>query len=122
MPSLLGPCHCKDGARPLLPLVTKSFSPIFFFCRTQSVSSELSLPRFARCELSRLRCNGHTGTAFFCLCRIKRKENCTCSACGHQLQNLIIQLTSFWIVPYQPLHHGDGHRKLVTRFGVIQRI
>jgi len=42
-----------------------------------------------RCELSRLRCHGHSLLLPSYLCRIKRKENSSCSACGHPLQDLI---------------------------------
>jgi len=64
---------------------------IFFrlFCQISSVSSEkLTLPRFTRCELSRLRCNGHSLRLSSDLCRIKRKENSSCNACRHPLQDL----------------------------------
>ena len=53
------------------------------------VSSEellLSLP--IRCELSRLRCHGHSLLLFSYLHRISRKENSACGACGHPLQDL----------------------------------
>ena len=38
------------------------------------------LPRYARCVLSRLRCNGHSLLLGSYLSRI---ENSSCSACGH---------------------------------------
>jgi len=41
-----------------------------------------------RCELFRLRCRSHNLLWSSYLCRIKRKENSSCSACGHPLQNL----------------------------------
>jgi len=61
---------------------------IIIFCQIPSVSSkELALPRLACCELSRLRCHGHSLLWSSYLCRIKRK-NSSCSAGGHQLQDL----------------------------------
>jgi len=58
------------------------------FCQISSVTSEeLALPRFVRCELSRLRCHAHSLFLSSYLSRIKRKEN-SCSACGHPLQDL----------------------------------
>jgi len=57
-------------------------------CQIPSVSWEkLALLRFICCELSRLRCHGHSLLLYTYLCRIKRKEN-SCSACGHPLQDL----------------------------------
>jgi len=54
-----------------------------------SVSSEeLALPQLIRCELFRLRCRGHSLLLSSYLCRIRRKENFSCSACGHPLQDL----------------------------------
>ena len=53
------------------------------------VSSEkLLLFRSIRCELSRLRCHGHSLLLSSYLHRISRKENSVCSACGHPLQDL----------------------------------
>ena len=49
---------------------------------------ELLLSRPIRCELSRLRCHGHSLLLSSYLHRISRKENSACSACGHPLQNL----------------------------------
>jgi len=49
---------------------------------------ELALPRLIRCEFSRLRCHGHSLLLSSYLCRIKRKENSSCSTCGHPLQDL----------------------------------
>jgi len=66
-----------------------------------SVSSEeLALPRLIRCELSRLRCHGHSLLLTSYLCRLKRKNNSSCSACRHPLQNLTI---FSWIVPHLSL-------------------
>ena len=53
------------------------------------VSSEkLLLSRPIRCELSRLRCHGHSLLLSSYLHRISRKENSACSACEHPLQDL----------------------------------
>ena len=49
---------------------------------------ELLLSRSIRCELSRLRCHGHSLLLSPYLHRISRKENSACSACGHPLQDL----------------------------------
>jgi len=58
-------------------------------CQIPSVSSEeLVLPHLIRCDLSRLRCQGHSLVLSSYLCRIKRKENSSCSACRHPLQDL----------------------------------
>ena len=45
-------------------------------------SEELLLSRPIRCELSRLRCHGHSLLLSSYLHRISRKENSACSACG----------------------------------------
>ena len=50
-------------------------------------SEELLLSRFIRCELSRLRCHGHSLLSSSYLHGISRKENSACSACG-SLQDL----------------------------------
>jgi len=58
-------------------------------CQIPSVSSEeLAFPRLIRCELSRLRCHGHSLLLTSYLCRIKRKQNSSCNACRHPLQDL----------------------------------
>jgi len=58
-------------------------------CQIPSISSEeLALPRLIRCELSRLRCHGHSLLLSSYLCKIKWKENSSCNACGHPLQDL----------------------------------
>ena len=51
-------------------------------------SEELLLSRPIRCELSRLRCHGHSLLLSSYLHGISRKENSACSACGHPLQDL----------------------------------
>jgi len=66
----------------------RNFSHNSLSCQIPSVSSEeLALPRLIRCELSRLRCHGHSLLFSSYICRIKRKENFY-SACGHPLQDL----------------------------------
>ena len=49
---------------------------------------ELLLSCPIRCELSRLRCHGHSLLLSLCLHRISRKEKSACSACGHPLQDV----------------------------------
>jgi len=67
----------------------RNLSSNSLFSEIPSVSSEeLSLPRFARCEMSRLHCHDHSLLLSSYLCRIKRKENYFCSTCGHRLQYL----------------------------------
>ena len=51
-------------------------------------TQELLLSRPIRCELSRLRCHGHSLLLSSCPHRISRKKNSAGSACGHPLQNL----------------------------------
>jgi len=53
-------------------------------------------------------------TAFFCpftyaLCRIKRKENPSCSACGHTLQDLTHLLLNCSCVRASPARHLRHH-------------
>jgi len=57
------------------------------FCQLIS-SEELALPHLAHCELFRLRCHDHSLLLSSYLCRKKRKENSSCSACGLHLQDL----------------------------------
>ena len=49
---------------------------------------ELTLPRSARCALSRLRCNGHNTLLNSYLHRVGRAETSSCSNCGSEPQNL----------------------------------
>ena len=49
---------------------------------------ELSLPRSARCALSRLRCNGHSTLLNSYLHRVGRAETPSCSNCGSESQDL----------------------------------
>ena len=61
----------------------------FFQHQIPSVSpEELTLPRSARCALSRLRCNGHSTLLNSYLHRVGRAETPSCSNCGSESQNL----------------------------------
>ena len=51
-------------------------------------SEELLFSRSICCELSRLRCQGHSFLLSSYLHRISQKENSACSACEHPLQDL----------------------------------
>ena len=62
----------------------RTVSSKYFDTQVPSISTEeLVLPRHARCDLSRLRCNGHSLLLGSYLSRIGRIENPSCSACGH---------------------------------------
>jgi len=75
--------HTRYSLWRLIFLITPSPA------RSPSVSSEeLALLRLIRCELYRLRCHGHSLLLFSYLYMIKRKENSSCRACGHPLQDL----------------------------------
>jgi len=68
----------------------RNFSHSSLSCQIPLVSSEeLALPHLSHCELSQLCCHGHSFLLSSYLCRIKRKKNSSCSACGHSLQDLI---------------------------------
>ena len=61
----------------------------FFHHQIPTVSpEELTLPRSARCALSRLRCNGHSTLLNSYLHRIGRTETPSCSNCGSEPQDL----------------------------------
>ena len=61
----------------------------FFPHQIPSVSpEELTLPRSARCALSRLRCNGHSTLLNSYLHRVGRAKTPSCSNCGSELQDL----------------------------------
>ena len=61
----------------------------FFQHQIPSVSpEELTLPRSARCALSRLRCNGHSTLLNSYLHRVGRAETPSCSNCGSEPQDL----------------------------------
>jgi len=67
---------------------TKSFSQPLLLPDSFGSSEELALSRLIRYELSRLRCHGHSLLLSCYLCRIKWKENFSCSPCGHSLQDM----------------------------------
>jgi len=74
-------------------------------CQIPSVSSkELALPHLICCKLSRLRCHGHSLFLSSYLCRITQKENSSCSACGHPLQDPTHLLLDF--PTSKPLWHA----------------
>ena len=61
----------------------------FFQHQIPTVSpEELTLPRSARCALSRLRCNGHSTLLNSYLHRVGRAETPSCSNCGSESQDL----------------------------------
>ena len=64
-------------------------------------SEELLVSRSIRCELSRLRCHGHSLFLSSYLLRISRKENSACSACEHLYRTSII--SSSTVLPLNPL-------------------
>jgi len=67
----------------LATLGRQNLSHNSLFYQIPSVSSEeLALFRLARCELSQFRCHGHSLLLSSYLCKIKRKEDFSCSACG----------------------------------------
>ena len=84
----------------LSPLISRIHSCLFsdwrrtvsskhFDTQVPSISTEeLVLPRYARCVLFRLRCNGHSLFLGSYLSRIGRIENSSCSACGHSCQDI----------------------------------
>jgi len=91
------PCSLPTGSTPTTAKIRntrcslwrRNLSHISLFCQISSVfSDELALSRFVRCELSRLRCHDLSLLFSSYLCRIKRKKNSLCSACGHPLQDL----------------------------------
>jgi len=93
------PCDLRKMLIFFLTVLTLSRNSLP--CQIPSVFSiEVALPRLIRCELSRLRCHSHSLLLPSYLCRIKRKENSLCSACGHLLQDLI---TSSLTVPHPSL-------------------
>ena len=51
-------------------------------------SEELTLPRSARCALSRLRCNGYSTLLGTYLHRVGQAETPSCSNCGSESQDL----------------------------------
>jgi len=97
--SLVGatqPLHSEASQSPINAILSRTSFPYLYMagrlslsCQIPSVSSEeLAILCLIRCELSRLCCHGHSLLLSSCLCRIKRKENASCSACGHPQQDL----------------------------------
>jgi len=81
-----GPDHEKDKAYHYLE--KKSFSQLSVLSDFIGFLRGTDLSRFIRCELFWLRCHGHSLLLSSYLCRIKWKENSSCSTCGHHLQHL----------------------------------
>ena len=63
----------------LFPLIFRIHLSLFFQTGV--------LPRHSRCVPPCLRCNQHSLLLSFCLFRISRIENLSCSACGHSSQD-----------------------------------
>ena len=67
----------------------RSVQSDFFQHQIPSVSpKELTLPRSARCALSRLRCNRHSTLLNSYLHRVGQAETPSCSNCGSESQDL----------------------------------
>ena len=81
------PAKRKTTATPTSSDYTSSDSELFASKKNQlsDVSDDL---KCIHCELSRLRCHGHSLLLSSYLNRISRKQNSACSACGHPLQDL----------------------------------
>jgi len=75
-----------DKTHPLLHLIGTNLFHSFFFCRFTMFPQE-KLPRLARCELFHFAATVTSLLLPSYLCRIKR-ENSSCSVCGHQLQHV----------------------------------
>ena len=80
--------HCKNPLFPVPQLETSHLPRLLNYQVPKVSSEELLLSRPIRCELSRLRCHGHSLLLSSYLHRISRKENSARSACGHPLQDL----------------------------------
>ena len=92
MPLLIPPVY-QCPSHPLFPHKDYPSTPVgdsgFFQHQIPTVSpEELTLPRSARCALSRLRCNGHKTLHNSYLHRIGRAETHSCSNCGSESQDL----------------------------------
>ena len=90
--ALLAPSAIPCSLSPLISRIhsrlisdwRRTVSSKYFDTQVPSISTEeLVLPRYARCVLSRLRCNGYSLLLGCLLSRIGRIENPSCSACGH---------------------------------------
>ena len=85
----------------------------FFQHQIPSVSpEELTLPRSARCALSRLRCNGHSTLFNSYLHRVGRAETSSCSNCGsepHNLSHLVLDCPVLWTICVGPYSVTSCH-------------
>ena len=95
--ALLAPSAIPCSLSPLISRIhsrlfsdwRRTVSSKFFDTQVPSISTEeLVLPLYARCVLSRLRCNGHSLLLSSYLYKIGRMENPCCSACGHSSQDI----------------------------------
>ena len=88
--ALLAPSAIPCSLSPLISRLGGVLSlQKYFDTPVPSISTEeLVVPRHARCVLFRLRCNGHSLLLGSYLSRIGRIENSSCSACGHQSQDI----------------------------------
>ena len=73
---------------PYLPRSSLSLAPLAVLSPVYASPEELTLPRSARCALSRLRCNGHSTLLNSYLHRVGRAETPSCSNCGSEPQDL----------------------------------
>ena len=88
IPCSLSPLTSRIHSR-LFSEWRRTVSSKYFDTQVPSISTEeLVLPRHACCVLSRLRCNGHSLLLGSYLSRIGKIENSSCSACGHQSQDI----------------------------------
>ena len=88
IPCNLSPLTSRIHSR-LISDWRRTVSSKYFDTQVPSISTEeLVLPRYARCVLSRLRCNGHSLYLGSYLSRIGRIENPSCSTCGHSSQDV----------------------------------
>ena len=86
IPCSLSPLISRNLSR-LFSDWRRTISSKFFGTQVPSISTEkLVLSRYARCVLSRLRCNGRGVLLGFYPSRIGRNENFSCNACGHSSQ------------------------------------
>ena len=95
--ALLAPSAIPCSLSPLISRIhsrlfsdwRRTVSSKYFDTQVSLMSTtQLVLPRHARCVLSRLRCNGHSLILGSYLSRIGRMENPSCSACGHSSQDI----------------------------------
>jgi len=99
-----------------------SHNTLFF--QIPSVSSEkLTLPRLTRFVMSRHCCHGHSLLLSSYLCKIKRKENSSCSACAHHLQTLT-HLSGLSRIRASPTRHLRNHffQSLIQTLGYVPTV